>query len=67
MLVDGWDADAKRVVARTWADAPEVDGRVLLPKGSAEPGTFVDATITKASDYELTGAAAGAKVKPTGA
>ena len=65
VLVDGYDADAKRLVARTWADAPEVDGRVLLPKGSAEPGAFVEATITKASDYELTGAVAAAKVKPT--
>jgi ribosomal protein S12 methylthiotransferase len=64
VLVDGYDADAKRVVARTWADAPEVDGRVLLPKGSAEPGTIVDATITKADDYELTGTVAAAKVKP---
>ena len=27
VLVDGYDADAKRVVGRTWADAPEVDGR----------------------------------------
>jgi ribosomal protein S12 methylthiotransferase len=67
VLVDGYDADAKRVVARTWADAPEVDGRVLLPKSTAEPGAFVDATITKAGDYELTGTAAPAKVKPPGA
>ncbi len=65
VLVDGWDADASRLVARTWADAPEVDGRVLLPKGSAEPGRFVDATITKAHDYELTGTVGAAKVKPT--
>ena len=52
-LVDGYDQDAKRLVARSWADAPEVDGRVLLPKGAAEPGTIVSATITKAHDYEL--------------
>jgi ribosomal protein S12 methylthiotransferase len=54
VLVDGYDADAKQVVARTWADAPEVDGRVLLPKGSAAPGDLVDVKITAAADYELT-------------
>ena len=43
------------------------DGRVLLPKGTAEPGAFVDAAITKAGDYELTATVATAKVKPPGA
>ncbi|MBL9076936.1 MAG: 30S ribosomal protein S12 methylthiotransferase RimO [Planctomycetes bacterium] len=55
VLVDGYDQDAKRLVARTQADAPEVDGRVLLPKGSAEPGTIVTVSITGADDYELHG------------
>ena len=55
LLVDGYDADAKSLVGRTWADAPEVDCRVLLPKGAAEPGTLVAAEITQARDYELVG------------
>ena len=63
VVVDGYDADAKRLVARTWADAPEVDGRVLLPKGAAEPGTIVAATITKAHDYELDALLAEAPAK----
>jgi ribosomal protein S12 methylthiotransferase len=63
VLIDGYDLDAKRVVGRTWADAPEVDGRVLLPKGAAEPGQWIDATITGADDYELTGAVAAGKTK----
>ncbi|HEX5054134.1 MAG TPA: 30S ribosomal protein S12 methylthiotransferase RimO [Planctomycetota bacterium] len=58
VLVDGYDAEARRLVGRTWADAPEVDCRVLLPKGSAEPGQFVSATITEAHDYELQAQAA---------
>ncbi|MBL8735309.1 MAG: 30S ribosomal protein S12 methylthiotransferase RimO [Planctomycetes bacterium] len=66
VLVDGYDAEAKRVVARTWADAPEVDGRVLLPKGSAEPGQMLDVTITKAHDYELEGALVAADGKGGG-
>jgi ribosomal protein S12 methylthiotransferase len=63
VLVDGYDADARRVVGRTWADAPEVDGRVLLPKGCAEPGTFLDAEITGADDYELAARPVGAPRK----
>jgi len=55
VLVDGYDAEAKRLVGRTHADAPEVDCRVLLPKGVAEPGAFVQVAITGADDYELTG------------
>ena len=63
VLVDGYDAEAKRLVGRTYADAPEVDCHVLLPKGAAEPGTFVSATITAASDYELVGRVATAVKK----
>jgi len=66
VIVDGYDAEAKRVVARTWADAPEVDGRVLLPKGCAEPGAMLDVTITKAHDYELEGALVAADGKSDG-
>lgn len=66
VIVDGYDAEAKRVVARTWADAPEVDGRVLLPKGCAEPGAMLDVKITKAHDYELEGALVAADGKSDG-
>lgn len=54
VLVDGYDQDAKRMVGRTFADAPEVDCRVLLPKAAAESGDLVSAVITGADDYELT-------------
>ena len=55
VLVDGYDAEAKSLVGRTYADAPEVDCRVLLPKGAAEPGVMVSVRITEASEYELHG------------
>ncbi len=61
VLIDGYDAEAKRLVGRTFADAPEVDCRVLLAKGAGEPGTFVDAEITGADDYELEGRPSRAK------
>lgn len=54
LLVDGYDEDAERMVARSYADAPEVDGRVLLPKDSVKVGDLVRAKITDAGDYEWT-------------
>jgi ribosomal protein S12 methylthiotransferase len=60
VLVDGYDEDAERMVARSYADAPEVDGRVLLAKDSAKVGDLVRAKITAADDYEWT-----AEVVPT--
>jgi ribosomal protein S12 methylthiotransferase len=53
VLVDGVDAASGAVVGRTFADAPEVDCRVLLPAGCAEPGEFVDARVVAAHDGDL--------------
>jgi ribosomal protein S12 methylthiotransferase len=53
VLVDGVDAGSSDLVGRTFADAPEVDCRVMLPAGSAEPGEIVDAQVVSAHDYEL--------------
>lgn len=55
VLVDGYDAEAKRMVGRTHADAPEVDCRVLLPKNSAKVGEILAVEVTDASEYELQG------------
>lgn len=52
VLVDGYDEEAERMVARSYADAPEVDGRVLLPPGSAALGDLVSVKITAAGEYE---------------
>ena len=60
VVVDGFDAAASALVGRTYADAPEVDCRVLLAEGSAEPGQIVDAKITAAQDYDLRAEPAGA-------
>ena len=54
LLVDGYDEDAERLVARSYADAPEVDGRVLLAKDCANVGDLLRAKITAAGDYEWT-------------
>ncbi|MFN3241671.1 MAG: 30S ribosomal protein S12 methylthiotransferase RimO [Planctomycetota bacterium] len=55
VLVDGYDESGEFAVGRTYADAPEVDGRVLLAKESAAPGDLVRAKITSAGDYEWVG------------
>jgi ribosomal protein S12 methylthiotransferase len=38
---------------RTKGDAPEVDGTVLLPPGSAKTGSIIRARIVSSSDYDL--------------
>ncbi len=50
---------ATRLRARTWAQAPEIDGMVLL-SGEAEPGEIVRARIERASTYDLHGRITGA-------
>ncbi len=59
VLVDGYDESGEFAVGRSYADAPEVDGRVLLAKESAAPGDLVRAKITSAGDYEWVGEVVG--------
>jgi ribosomal protein S12 methylthiotransferase len=47
---EGLDADF--VVGRSYRDAPEVDGLVLL-RGSAASGDFLRARVTQALAYDL--------------
>lgn len=56
VLIDGYDADVEQFYGRTWADSPEIDGRVWLC--AEEPpviGTFVQVKIDSAVDGELSG------------
>ena len=55
VLVDGYDESGLFAVGRSYADAPEVDCRVLLDKETAVPGDLVRAKITSAGDYEWVG------------
>ncbi len=46
----------KWTVGRSYAEAPEVDGRVLLPRaGHHKPGEYVFAKITCAAEYDVYG------------
>lgn len=52
VLVDGVTEDA--VIARSAADAPEIDGNVLIGGGwDLEPGDFVEVTITGSDAHDL--------------
>lgn len=56
VLVDGYDEDAGQFFGRTYADSPEIDGRVWL--ASDEPlreGAFVMVKIDECVDGDLSG------------
>jgi len=54
VLVDSAAKDA--FVCRSYADAPDVDGRVLLPRSTkAAPGDIIRVKIAGASEYDLSG------------
>lgn len=52
VLVDSIDGDV--AIARSTADAPEIDGVVFIEGGSNLPvGEFADVTVTEAEEYDL--------------
>jgi ribosomal protein S12 methylthiotransferase len=52
VLVDSVDGDT--ATARSYGDAPEIDGNVLVAgAGDVEPGDFIDVRITGSDDYDL--------------
>lgn len=52
VLVD--EVSAEGVVARSYADAPEIDGVVhVQPKGRVLPGSFMNVKIEKSDAYDL--------------
>ncbi len=62
VLVEGSTAGrAARLRGRTPAQAPEIDGMVML-KGDAQPGDFVSAKVERALSYDLHAVVMGASV-----
>jgi ribosomal protein S12 methylthiotransferase len=55
VLVDGMEDLA--LIGRLQTQAPEIDGVVYLSETEAEPGEFVEVTITDATEYDLMGTA----------
>lgn len=55
VLVDGLDEQG-RLIGRSYADAPEIDGRVYIQsENEIAAGEFVDVQITASDDYDLYG------------
>jgi ribosomal protein S12 methylthiotransferase len=51
VLID--EADQHGAVGRTYADAPEIDGAVILSRPRARPGEFVRVRISRSDAYDL--------------
>ena len=56
VLVDGFDAAAEVYYGRSYADAPDVDGKIYFTsRRKINPGAFVSVKVTEAMDYDLVG------------
>ncbi len=56
VLVDGFDPELEQFYGRTYADSPDIDGRVWIASQEAiSEGQFVKVTIDGVVDGELTG------------
>ena len=56
VLVDGYDQDYEQFYGRTYADSPDIDGRVWIASQEAVPeGEFVLVCIDGVVDGDLTG------------
>lgn len=52
VMVD--EIDDEGIIARSKADAPQVDGLVFVDtKAQYEPGTLIDVKITDSSEHDL--------------
>lgn len=57
VLCEGYDPETERYFGRTYADSPDIDGRVLFDAEAAHVGDFVWVDITDTVDGELIGTA----------
>lgn len=58
VLCEGYDDETEQYFGRTYADSPDIDGRVVFTsEAPVKVGTFVPVEITGAADCDLTGKA----------
>ena len=56
VLCEGWDSQSMSYVGRSWAESPDIDGRIYFTaEREVAEGEFVPVRITGAMDGELTG------------
>ena len=56
VLCEGFDGQAMMYAGRSWAESPDIDGRIYFTaEGEPEAGAFVQVRVTGTMDGELTG------------
>jgi len=56
VLCEGWDGQSMSYTGRSWAESPDIDGRIYFTaEREVQAGEFVPVRITGAMDGELTG------------
>jgi ribosomal protein S12 methylthiotransferase len=56
VICDGFDSVAEIYYGRSYADAPDVDGKVYFKsQRKIKPGDFINVRVTEALDYDLIG------------
>ena len=56
VLCEGFDGQAQMYFGRSYAESPDIDGRIYFTADQeVEPGTFVNVRLTATMDGELTG------------
>ena len=55
VLVEGFDGQAQMFFGRSYAESPDIDGRIWFTADEAAPGEFMNVRITGTMDGELTG------------
>jgi ribosomal protein S12 methylthiotransferase len=56
-IIDGMDSETKQIIARSKADAPEIDGNVFIMECTkpVTAGDIIPVMIKDADDYDLYG------------
>ena len=55
VLCEGFDGQAQMYFGRSYAESPDIDGRIWFTANEAEPGQFIGVRLTGTMDGELTG------------
>lgn len=55
VLCEGFDPQAQRYYGRSYAESPDIDGRIWFDADEARPGEFINVRLTGTTDGELTG------------
>ncbi|MFL5444047.1 MAG: TRAM domain-containing protein, partial [Myxococcales bacterium] len=65
VLVEGVSEETSLLLEGRWmGQAPEIDGKVYVNRGTARPGEIVKVDIEQAGDYDLVGGIVGSDGPP---